>query len=108
VLDETVGFLLVAGHDVLEGVLVQEALLALFRGERLGELATEVVLILEQFEADGAGLAFLDLARVAGEEGRRRADEFAVHEREVEGEVMAFQRKPQVPLASGVPKMDTK
>ena len=100
VLDESVGLLLVASHDVLVGILAKEALLALFGGEGLGELASEVVFVAQELEAHESGLAFLDLARVAGEEGGRRADELAVNQREVEREVVAF--PAEAPSALGV------
>ena len=100
VLQDAVGALLVAGDDVLEGVLGEEGLLALFRGERLGELATEVVLELQQLETSGTGLTFLDLARVGREERRGGAHQLAVDQREVEGEVVAF--PAEAPRALGV------
>ena len=104
VLDDAVGALLVAGEDVLEGVLGEEGLLALFRGQRLGEFATQVVLELQQLETDGAGLAFLDLARVAREERRGGAHQLAVDQREVEGEVVAFPAEAPGALGVGRPE----
>ena len=96
-LQDAVGLLLIAGDDVGRDLARKERDLALFSGEGRGELAPEVVFLVEEFKAHKARVLYtdvfgslLDLARVGAEERRRRADELAIDDGEVLGAVMAF------------------